>query len=227
MQRSIRLHTDHSLSGYTMNESPTVIILADPQAAAAPSFSGDGSMACFSVLDTALRRVLAAHLPMVLVAPPAAAEAASRLLPGQDVLSFPAPQDDQSHSDWLACCVATAVLHRPESSGWLLLPADMPMLQSQTLVEVARSLTKAPIVYPCHRHMRGHPLGLSAELYADLVRVTCEQDLRRITARYPSFEVDVDDPGVLMTMDAHSGLNHLRATLTDPSCARGPLLHFP
>lgn len=210
-----------------MNASPTVIILADPQTTATPSFSGDGSMASFSVLDTALRRVLAAHLPMVLVAPPAAAEAAARLLPGQDVLACQGPRDDQSHSDWLACCVAMAVLHRPESSGWLLLPADMPMLQSQTLVEVTRSLTKAPIVYPCHRHMRGHPLGLSSELYADLVRVTCEQDLRRITARYPCFEVDVNDPGVLLTMDAHAGMNHLRASLTDPSFAREPLLHLP
>lgn len=205
-----------------MNALPTVIILADPQMTTqAPR--RDASMSNFSALDTALRRVLTAHLPHVLVAPSHAAQAAAALLPGQDIIACDGPAAGQSHSDWLACCVATAVMHRPDAAGWLLLPADMPMLNPKTLMAVANNLTKAPIVFPCHRHMRGHPVGLSSELYTDLIRVSSEQELRRLTARYPSVDIDVDDAGVLMTLDAHTGLNQLRACLTGPY-AQGPLM---
>jgi molybdenum cofactor cytidylyltransferase len=198
-----------------MNALPTVIILADPQMATQPH-PGDAAMNHVSALDTTLRRVLASDLPRVLVAPTAVAQAASATLPGQDIIACAPPQHGQSHSDWLAHCVATAVLHRPEACGWLLLPADMPMLNVKTLLAVAQSLPLAPIVFPCHRHMRGHPVGLSSELYADLVRMQGDKDLRRLTARYPSVDVDVDDAGVLMTLDAHTGLNQLRASLTGP-----------
>ena len=201
-----------------MKALPTVIILADPQMATQPH-ALDAAMSHVSALDTTLRRVLACDLPRVLVASPAAAQAASATLPGQDILTCSPLKPGQNPSDWLASSVAAAVLHRPDSSGWLLLPADMPMLNVHTLLAVAQGLPLAPIVFPCHRHMRGHPVGLSSELYADLVRIQCDNDLRRLTARYPSMDVDVDDPGVLITLDAHSGLNQLRACLTGPSRA--------
>lgn len=198
-----------------MKALPTVIILADPQMATQAHPAG-AAMNHVSALDTTLRRVLACNLPRVLVAPPAAAQAASATLPGQDIITCSPPLPGQSPSDWLVACMAIAVLHRPEASGWLLLPADMPMLNVNTLLAVAQGLSQAPIVFPCHRHMRGHPVGLSSELYADLVRAQGEKDLRRLTARYPSVDVDVDDPGVLMTLDAHCGLNLLREALTGP-----------
>ena len=198
-----------------MKALPTVIILADPQMATQPHLM-DAAMNHVSALDTTLRRVIASNLPRVLMAPPAAAQAASATLPGQDIITCLPPTAGQSPSDWLAACVATAVLHRPDASGWLLLPADMPMLNVNTLLAVAQGLPLAPIVFPCHRHMRGHPVGLSSELYVDLVRMQSDNDLRRLTARYPSVDVDVDDPGVLMTLDAHTGLNQLRACLTGP-----------
>ncbi len=210
-----------------MNALPTVIILADPHLAPAPQDMG-ATTPHVSALETALQCVLACDLPRVLVATPHIAQAACATLPGQDIITVAPPHATQTHSDWLACCVATAVLHRSDASGWLLLPIDMPMLNIGTLRAVAHELVQmhAPIVFPCHRHMRGHPVGLSSELYADLVRVQCENDLRRLTARYPSVDVDVDDPGVLMTLDAHSGLNHLRASLTNPYRS-GPFAFAP
>lgn len=207
-------------TGSVMTESPTVIILTDPGLSVAANGTSQ-ALAHYSVLDTALRRVLSSRLPRVLVTTPELAHAASALLPGQDIISMPAPLPIQTHSDWLACCVATAVLQRPSTAGWLLLPSDMPMLDVRTLHAVADGLRDAPIVYPCHRHLRGHPVGLSTELHADLIRVRSDHDLRRITARYPSIDIDVDDAGVLMTLDAHSGLNQFRAQMAGPY-AQGP-----
>jgi molybdenum cofactor cytidylyltransferase len=198
-----------------MSDQPTVILLADPEM----HWCADDRQAIgqYSVLDTALRRVLASQLPRVLVATPAQAEAAARLLPGQDILVLAAPDGQQSASDWLAQGVANAVIERGDSPGWVLLPIDMPMLRLDTLHAVAAALKAATMVFPCHRHLRGLPVGLSAELHSELIRVRNDQDLRRLTARYPGMDVDVDDAGVLMTMDAHTGLNQLRAQLTGPA----------
>jgi molybdenum cofactor cytidylyltransferase len=197
-----------------MSDQPTVILLADPEM----HWRADDRQAIghYSVLDTALRRVLSSQLPRVLVATPGQAEAAARLLPGQDILVQAEPST-QHASDWLAQGVASAVIERGDSPGWILLPIDMPMLRLDTLQAIAEGLKSATMVFPCHRHLRGLPVGLSAELHGELIRVRNDQDLRRLTARYPGQDIDVDDAGVLMTMDAHTGLNHLRAQLTGPT----------
>ena len=220
VRRSIPAHTGGMNTGSVMIESPTVIVLTDPGLNAGARGT-DQALSHYSVLDTALRRVLSSRMPRVLVTTPDLAHAASALLPGQDIIALSPPSPSQTHSDWLACCVATAVLQRPSTTGWLLLPSDMPMLEVRTLHAVADGLREAPIAYPCHRHLRGHPVGLSSELHADLIRVRGDHDLRRITARYPSIDIDVDDAGVLMTLDAHSGLNQFRAQMSGPY-AQGP-----
>ena len=200
-----------------MLTKPTVLILAALQPEQPRARNDLGSaMASLSALDTTLRRVLSSGMPLLLIAPDDQAHAALTLLPHQDVLAVPAPRAGQSHSDWLVRNVASGVMHRPQSPGWLLLPADMPMLQASTLQAMALGLGRGPIAYPCYRHRRGHPIAVSSELFSELVRMEAEQDLRRLAARYPSVDVDVDDPGVHMATDAHPDLNQLRAQLTGP-----------
>lgn len=208
-----------------MLTKPTVLILAAPQPEQARARADVvGALGALSALDTTLRRVLSSGMPLLLIAPDDQAHAALNLLPHQDVLAVPAPRPGQAHSDWLVRNIASGVMHRSQSPGWLLLPADMPMLQAGTLQALASGLGRGPLAYPCYRHRRGHPMAVSAELYSELVRMDSEQDLRRLAARYPSVDVDVDDPGVHMATDAHADLNQLRAQLTGPllSEARPP-----
>lgn len=181
-----------------MNSKPTVIVLAEPPSEASRARSEPlGAMAAFSGLDTTLRRVLDSGLPMLLVAPHEQAAPALSLLPSKDILAVSGPRPLHPRADWLVQCIASAVMARPQASGWLLLPAHMPMLQSSTLQAVAQGLqAQGPIVFPCHRHLRGHPVGFSAELFSELVRLGSEQDLRRLTARYPSIDIEVNDPGI-------------------------------
>lgn len=201
-----------------MNTKPTVIVLAEPLPATARVRShGDTAMASFSALDTTLRRVLNSGLPMLLVAPPEQAAEALHLLPHNDILAVASPATAQPQGDWLVRCIASAIMSRPESLGWLVLPADMPMLQSETLTTLAAGLQgQGPIVFPCHRHMRGHPVAFSPELYSELIRLNSEHDLRRLAARYPSVDVEVNDPGIHLTLEAQAGLSQLRAQLTGP-----------
>jgi CTP:molybdopterin cytidylyltransferase MocA len=83
-------------------------------------------------------------------------------------------------------------------SGWLLLTADTPFIRSETLIEMASALQNHVLVYPQYGGQQGYPIGLNGELFSEIMRLTSENDLRRLFIRYPSFAVEVEDPGVLM-----------------------------
>lgn len=217
LRKATLVHCSNGFHTVDMSTWPTVLILSAPQPEQARTRPDLASpMAALSSLDTTLRRVLSSGMPLLLIAPDEQAHAALSLLPHQEVLAVPSPRPGQSHSDWLVRNIASGVVHRPQSPGWLLLPADMPMLQTSTLKTVATGLQQGPIAYPCHRHRRGHPIAVSSELFSELVRMECEHDLRRLAARYPAVDVDVDDPGIHMATEAQAGLNQLRAQLTGP-----------
>lgn len=212
-----------AIQNVSMTQLPTVLVLAEPQVERRGAQEQKGLLAAFNALDTTLRRVLASGLPMLLVAPMEQAAAAMALLPHNDILGLPAPQEQQSRSDWLIECIAAGVMARAQSPGWVLLPADMPMLQSSTLLALAHALKDAPLVYPCHHHLRGHPMAVSAELYSELIRLDSEHTLRRLAARYPCADIEVGDPGIHMTLEPQAGLNQLRAQLTGPTQLPGML----
>ncbi len=107
--------------------------------------------------------------------------------------------------------IAAGVAARPGASGWLVLPADMPLVQPSTLVTVAAVIGAQPVAYAQYQGRRGHPVAFGAELFSELVRLSGEEGARRILARFPGQAVEVDDPGVLLDMDTEADLANLRA----------------
>jgi molybdenum cofactor cytidylyltransferase len=110
----------------------------------------------------------------------------------------------------LSDCISAGVGTRPGASGWVVLPADMPLVQPATLVAVAQALRVHAVAYAQHAGRRGHPVGFAAELYSELVQLPNDSGARRLVARYPSCGVDVDDPGTQLELeslqDAHEAL---------------------
>lgn len=138
------------------------------------------------------------------------------LLPADRVILLPeplAPNLVGAKNDQMALGVAIAVIASARSPGWLLLPGDMPLLQADTLKIMGQAVTRESLVYPEYRHRRGHPVGFSAEFYSELIRLQRARDLQRLLAQYPAHGVEVDDAGILMTQDPHSGLALLRTVL--------------
>jgi len=86
----------------------------------------------------------------------------------------------------------------------------MPMVRSETLVEVARELADHAVVFAQHKGVRGHPVGFSAELYSELIALRGDEGARRLVARYPAIGVEVDDPGVLIDVDTEADLESVR-----------------
>jgi molybdenum cofactor cytidylyltransferase len=196
--------------GRPMRLQPTLIVLA---AGCGSRFRGDQhklvqSLGEVSVLGATLRHAIASHLPVLVVTTPGLLQIASSHVAARDVVVLPevgsAPGLGMGHS------IAAGVAARPEAAGWLVLPGDMPAVLSSTLSAVAAALDHHPVVYAQHAGRRGHPVGFAAELYSELVMLKGDEGARRLVARYPSWGVDVDDPGALIDIDTVEDLSLLR-----------------
>jgi CTP:molybdopterin cytidylyltransferase MocA len=85
-----------------------------------------------------------------------------------------------------------------ESSGWMLIPADMVMHKPSTLPMLCSELKQHLIVHATHGALPRLPIGFAQELFSELVHLDSDHALSRLMNRYPTQAVEVDDPGVLM-----------------------------
>ena len=196
-----------------MSPLPTVIVLA---AGLGSRFAGTGnkleqlladesSGIAAAVMSHTLRHALASGLPVLVITTAELAPLAHEDVAARDVLVVPkaAPTRGRGMGDSIAAGVAA----RSDSPGWLLLPADMPRVKPSTLQAVAQALSGHSVAFAQHGGRRGHPVGFSAELYSELIGLTGDEGARRMVARYPSFAVEVDDPGVLIDIDTTEDLD--------------------
>lgn len=168
------------------------------------------------LLDTVLARTvanaLATELRVVVVTTPALAGSLEQLVAERDIVVLP-ELDSQGRPSpvGMGHSIAAGVSASGDSDGWLIVPADMPLLRPDTLRAVAAALSNDPVAYAQYRGRQGHPVGFSAELFSELVDLHGDEGARRIMARYPSQAVDVDDPGVLLDVDTVADLQRVKA----------------
>jgi len=195
-----------------MKSRPAVIVLA---AGAGSRFSAPGHkltqrVGSSTVLGATLRHAIGSHLPVVVVTTDALAETARHHVASRDVVVLPDAGTPGTHPLGMGYSIAAGVSARPDASGWVVLPGDMPMVQTATLLAVASALEHHPVAYAQHRGRRGHPVGFASELYSELVTLSGDEGARRLVARYPAHGVDVDDAGVLIDVDTEADLEKLR-----------------
>ena len=200
-----------------MKARPSVIVLA---AGTGARFLGTDhklvqSLGTGTVLGTTLRHAILSQFSLVVVTTESLADVARRSVAARDVVVLHEDSNDPSLFG-MGYSIAAGVSARPDASGWLILPADMPLVQPATLQAVARQLEDHPVVYAQYKGRRGHPVGFSAELYSELVMLTGDEGARRLVARYPAFGLEVDDPGVLEDVDTEADLERLRSATLEP-----------
>jgi len=197
-----------------MKSRPAVVVLAAgrgsrfdaTQHKLAQNFAGT------TVLGNTLRNAVASHLSVVAVVTPPLAAEARRFVAARDVVVLPEVGSDGALPLGMGFSIANGVSARPDASGWLVLPADMPLVRPETLRAVAQALDQHPVAYAQHRGLRGHPVGFAGELYSELVTLSGDEGARRLVARYPAHGVEVDDPGVLVDVDTPQDLAALRGS---------------
>jgi len=203
-----------------MISRPAVIVLA---AGKGSRFLGTEhklvqSLGSLTVLGTTLRQAIASHLPVVVVTTEALADVARRSVAARDVVLIPEVGTDGQNGLGMGYSIAAGVSARPDASGWLILPGDMPRVQPDTLQRVARELASHAVVYAQYKGRRGHPVGFSGELYSELVALSGDEGARRVIARYPAFAVNVEDAGVLVDVDTVADLDSVRlASVSEPA----------
>ena len=195
-----------------MNAQPAVIVLA---AGKGSRFLGaDHKLAqrlgSATVLATTLRHAVATQLPVIAVTTEALADVARRSVAARDVIVLPEVGAPGHEGLGMGYSIATGVSACPDAGGWLVLPGDMPMVRTATLLEVARELANHAVVFAQHKGLRGHPVGFSAELYSELTSLRGDEGARRLVARYPAVGIEVDDPGVLIDVDTEADLDAVR-----------------
>jgi molybdenum cofactor cytidylyltransferase len=195
-----------------MQSRPAVIVLAAGTGSrfTAPGHKLTQDLGSSSVLASTLRHAIATHLPVVVVTTELLADAARRHVASRDVVVLPAVGTPGPQPLGMGYSISAGVAARPDATGWLVLPADMPMVRTDTVLAVAAALDQHPVAYAQHNGRRGHPVGFGAELYSELVTLSGDEGARRLVARYPAHGVDVDDPGALIDVDTEADLAQLR-----------------
>jgi molybdenum cofactor cytidylyltransferase len=171
---------------------------------------GDGPGAD-TLLARTLRHAIATQLPVVVVTTPALAPAVHKLVAARDVVTL-AEHDAQGRPEPIGMghSIVAGVCATGDADGWLILPADMPLVQPATILAVAQGLERYPVCYAQYRGIQGHPVGFGTELYSELMALQGDEGARRIVARYAAQPISVDDPGVHIDVDTVEDLARLQ-----------------
>ena len=162
-----------------------------------------------ALLGSTLHHAIDTGLRVLVVTVAELVPLALQQLSPSDVVLMP-----QTDPQGMGHSIAAGVGAAGDADGWLILPGDMPLVQSDSMLAVAKALDQYPIAYAQYRGRRGHPVGFSAEFYSELLELSGDEGARRLVARYPAQPVDVEDPGVLVDVDTIDDLDRLRRSLT-------------
>lgn len=166
-----------------------------------------------TVLATTVRQAVQTQLPVLVVTTAARVPQLERSLARRDIVVLSEAQAARG----MGASIATGVVERSGSPGWLVLPGDMPLVHPDSMLAVCTALEQHPVAYAQYRGRRGHPVAFAAELYSELVQLTGDDGARRVMLRYPAHGQEVDDPGVLMDIDTPEDLERLRAAALERS----------
>lgn len=116
--------------------------------------------------------------------------------------------------------IAAAVRATPDAGGWLILPADLPLVQPATLLAIARALVEPMrAAQPHYDGQRGHPVGFAAACGAQLAalsgNVGAAAVLRALRETHQVAEIEVDDVGIVTDIDTPEQLAHAESLLLE------------
>jgi molybdenum cofactor cytidylyltransferase len=97
--------------------------------------------------------------------------------------------------------IAAGVRATPDAGGWLVLPADLPLVRPGSLQAVAEALRRASIVLPFHQGTRGHPVGFAAEHGPALLALAGAEGAAALVRAGQPLKLELDDEGIVTDVD--------------------------
>ncbi len=112
--------------------------------------------------------------------------------------------------------IAAGVGAVPDANGWMILPADLPLIRSETLHAIARAPPMA-VTVPVFEGQRGHPVRFAASCRPELLNLKgnngAAQVIRTQAAINSVAYMVVDDCGVVTDVDTLEDLQRAEALL--------------
>ena len=112
--------------------------------------------------------------------------------------------------------IAAAVRATRDAAGWLILPADLPLIQAATLLQVAAALQTHDVVVPVYQGSRGHPVGFGAACGPARRAWQGKQGAAPVVRAHASIELIVDDIGCVTDIDTLDDLARAQALVSRP-----------
>ncbi|GAU77646.1 DVU_1551 family NTP transferase [Fusibacter sp. 3D3] len=99
--------------------------------------------------------------------------------------------------------------------GILLIPADIPMIRSQTIEKILEAHTAYPdkIIFPSFLGQRGHPPFINRDCFKTILEADENANLRQVLELFKTRWLDLPcaDNGILMDMDTYADYEHMVA----------------
>lgn len=102
--------------------------------------------------------------------------------------------------------IATGVAATPDATGWLILPADLPLVQPDALRRVAEALSHHTVVVPRVQGQRGHPVGFGAVCREALLALSGDQGAKSVMQNHAPWTLELDDIGCILDVDTPEAL---------------------
>jgi len=106
--------------------------------------------------------------------------------------------------------IAAAVRATRDSPGWMVLPADLPLIQAQTLLQIARAPVTAAVLVPEFLGQRGHPVRFARVCGAALAVLEGNQGAAPVVRSQAAMKMIVSDAGCVMDIDTVDDLERAR-----------------
>ena len=119
--------------------------------------------------------------------------------------------------DGMGDSIARGVSATADAAGWLILPGDLPLIQPDSLRQVAHALSSAPVVMPFWQHRHGHPVGFDRTCRDALMALCGDTGAAAIVRSHRQTgqvrELALDDPGTVVDIDTQNDLAQAEARL--------------
>jgi molybdenum cofactor cytidylyltransferase len=129
----------------------------------------------------------------------------AKLLGGQGARVSACPCADEG----MGTSLAWGVRASPLAGAWIIALADMPWIAPQTVARVADALRAgAAIAVPRSDGARGHPVGIAASFFGELVALSGDEGAKHLLRTHAASLrwIDVDDRGILRDIDTPGDL---------------------
>lgn len=102
--------------------------------------------------------------------------------------------------------IAAAVRATAHAEGWLILPADLPLVLPETLRRVAAAPAAQTVVRPAYLGRHGHPVRFNRDCATALMALGGTEGAASIVRQHRLWTLEVDDAGCVTDIDTPEDL---------------------